>query len=99
MNKEAAFQMLEEQKKKFASRIPTNASRLRTRYLGYVVQEEIEAAGKHLEAIYESHLEVGPDLAPLDEFKANPKYAFWIEGIRRHLQMCDSILAEQPGGA
>ena len=69
---------------------------MRKRYLSEVVVEGVEAARKHLRALYESHLEVGPDFSALEPYMNHPKYVFWLEGIRRHLQECESILAEQP---
>lgn len=96
MNKEAALQALEEEKRKFDARIPKTASRLRTRHLKYGVEEEVEAARKHLEALYQAGFELGTGLVAVEGSKANPKYAFWLEGIQRHLQTCESILAEQP---
>jgi hypothetical protein len=71
---------------------------MRQRYLGEVVEEGVEAARKHLQALYESHLEVGPDFSALEPHVNHSKYAFWLEGIRRHLQQCESVLAEQPEG-
>lgn len=99
MNKEEAIRSLEEQKKRFLSRIPANAPKLRTRYLRNVVEEQVGAAQKHLQALYENRLEAGPGLTALAEHASHPKYAFWLEGIRRHLQMCEAVLAEQPTGA
>ena len=96
MNKEAALQALGEEKKRLEAKIPMTASRLRTRHLKYVVEEDVEAARKHLQAVYEAGFELGPGFSAVEESKANPKYAFWLEGIRRHLQICESILAEQP---
>ncbi len=96
MNHEQAMQALELRERQFLSRIPAHASQMRTRSLRGMVQEEVEAARKHLQAIYESRLEVGPDLAALAEHENNPKYAFWLEGIRRHLQECEAVLADQP---
>ena len=98
MNLEQALQALEVRKTQLQSRIPAHAPAIRTRYLKEVVEEEVEAARKHLEAVYRSQLEVGPDLTALDEHRNHPKYAFWLEGIRRHLGECESILAEQPDG-
>ncbi len=69
---------------------------MRKRYLGAVVEEGVEAARKHLQALYESQLEVGPDFCALEPHRNHPKYAFWLEGIRRHLQECENVLAEQP---
>ena len=99
MNQEAALCSLEEQKKQFLSRIPANAPKLRTRYLENVVEEQIEAAQKHLQALYENWLADGAGFeTALTEHASHPKYAFWLEGIRRHLQMCKAVLAEQPAG-
>ena len=99
MNREAALQTLEEEKKRLQAKIPTTASHLRTRNLNYLVEEAVEAARKHLQAVYEAGFELGPGLSAVEESKANPKYAFWLEGIRRHLQSCESFLAEQPSAA
>ncbi len=96
MDKEAALQALEQEKQRLQSRIPTTASRLRTRHLHYVVEEEVEAARKHLQALYEAGFELGPGLSAVAGSEANSKYAFWLQGIRRHLQMCETYLAEQP---
>jgi len=98
MNNEEAFRALAEQKKRFLARIPGNAPLLRTRYLAHVVEEEVGAAQKHLQVLYESGLTVGADFAGLEEYAAHPKYGFWLEGIRRHLARCEAILAEQPDG-
>ena len=98
MNLEQALQALEVRKTQLQSRIPAHASAMRTRYLKEVVAEEVEAAQKHLEAVYRSQLEVGPDLTALDEHLNHPKYAFWLEGIRRHLGECEATLDEQPDG-
>jgi hypothetical protein len=96
MKIEQAMQALEDRKRQFQSRIPARASKMRTRYLREMAEEQVEAARKHLRAIYESHLEVGPDFTALAEHMNHPKYAFWLEGIRRHLQECEAVLAEQP---
>jgi hypothetical protein len=98
MNMEQALQALEARRKQFQSKIPPNASPMRTRYLREMVEEQVEAARKHLQAIYQSHLEVGPDFSALPEHQQHPKYAFWLEGIRRHLQECEAVLADQPEG-
>jgi hypothetical protein len=96
MNLEQALQALEVRKTKFKSRIPAQVSTMRTRYLKGVVEEQVEAARKHLQAVYESHLEAGPNFTALPKYVNNPKYAFWLEGIRRHLSECEATLAEQP---
>jgi hypothetical protein len=99
MNRDEAVRALEERKRKLQSRIPASAPLLRARYLRNVVDDEVEAARKHLQALYESGLEVGSDFAALQAHAAHPKYAFWLEGIHRHLQSCEAVLAEQPAGA
>ncbi len=103
MNLEQALQALEVQQRQFQSRIPARASRLRTRYLRSVAEDEVEAARKHVQAVYESRLEVGPNFTALAEYQNHPKYAFWVEGIRRHLAECEAVFAGQPdarsGGA
>ncbi len=93
---EQALQALEVQKRQFQSRIPAHAPMMRTRYLRHMAEDQIEAARKHLQAVYQSRLEVGPNFTALAEYLHHPKYAFWLEGIRRHLQECEAILAEQP---
>jgi hypothetical protein len=98
MNKEAALQALAEEEKRLEAKIPPTASQLRTRHLKHAVEDDVEAARKHLQAVYEAGFELGPGLSAVEEFKANPKYAFWLEGIRRHLQMCETFLAGQPSG-
>ncbi len=99
MNRDAALQALEEEKKRLAAKIPPTASHLRARHLKYVVEEEVESARKHLQAVYEAGFELGLGLSAMEESKTNPKYAFWLEGIHRHLQTCESFLAEQPSAA
>ena len=79
--------------------IPGNASRMRAGYLKNVVEEQVGAAQKHLQAIYAAGLEVGPDFTALKQYEAHPKYAFWLDGIRRHLKLCEAALVEQPAGA
>lgn len=96
MNLEQALQALEVRETQFQSRIPVQGSTMRRRYLKGMVEEEVEAARKHLQAVYESHLEVGPNFTALPEYANNPKYAFWLEGINRHLGECEASLADQP---
>ena len=96
MDLKQAMQTLEERRKQLLSRIPAQAFTMRQRQLKEVVAEEVEAAQKHLEAVYRSGLEVGPNLAALEAHANHPKYAFWLEGIHRHLDECEAILAEQP---
>ncbi len=99
MNKEAALHALDEEKERLDARIPKTASKMRARHLGYMVEEEVEAARKHLQAMYEAGFELGPGLSAMDASDTDPKYSFWLEGIRRHLQTCEAFLAEQPSAA
>jgi hypothetical protein len=98
MNEKEALRALEERKTELVSRIPMNAPSLRVRYLRNVVEDETGAARKHLQALYASGFEVGPDFAAVQLPAADPKYAFWIEGIHRHLARCQAIIADQPAG-
>ena len=77
-------------------RIPPSAPKLRARYLRNQVEGATTAAGRHLAVIYETGLEVGSGLSAMPELASNPKYAFWLEGIRRHLQTAEATLDEQP---
>lgn len=90
------MQALGDRKRQLQSRIPAQALTMRKRQLKEMVAEEVQAAQAHLEAIYRSGLEVGPNLAALEVHAHHPKYAFWLEGIHRHLGECEAILAEQP---
>jgi len=38
---------------------------------------------------------VDAGLGPLPQYAKEPKYAFWLEGIRRHLQLCADALGAQ----
>jgi hypothetical protein len=96
MNKDDACHALEERKRDYLARIPASAPTLRARYLRNQIEDAIGGAGKHLTAIYLGGLEVGPGLSALPALAGNPKYGFWMEGIRRHLQSAEAILAEQP---
>lgn len=62
------------------------------KYLLYVVEEQLDAARLHLEALYDHGLVVGPGLTALPEAEAHPQYAFWIAGIRRHIEQCEASL-------
>ena len=96
MNNDDAFHALEELKRNYLARIPVRAPTLRARYLRNQIEDAVGGAGKHLTAIYLAGLAVGPGLSALPELAGDPKYGFWLEGIRRHLQSAEAILAEQP---
>jgi hypothetical protein len=96
MNRADAFQALEERKQQFLLRIPASASVMRRRSLTNLLDDAVEAAEKHLQAIYDSGFEVGADFGPLSGNASHPKYFFWLEGIRRHLREGEEVLADQP---
>ena len=87
---------MEEHKQRFLAAIPVGASVLRQRYLKHQLEDAIASAGKHLAALYAAGREVGPGFAALPALAADPKYTFWLEGIRRHLESAEAMLAEQP---
>ncbi len=62
------------------------------------MDEQINAARLHLNALYDHGLALGPGLAALPAAAAHPKYAFWVGGIRRHLEHCKASLgtADRP---
>jgi hypothetical protein len=68
------------------------------KYLRYVVDEQINAARLHLTALYDHGLAVGPRFTAVESGSPHPKYAFWLEGIRRHIQQCESSLGSASGG-
>lgn len=88
-----------EQKQELLSRIPADAPGSAKRYHHYAIEQEVEAAQLHLRALYEAGLQVGAGLGPLPQHANDPKYAFWLEGIRRHLQRCAEALGAQGAGA
>lgn len=96
MNKDDAFRALGVLEAQLRARIPTDAPMKGRRYLGYVIDEQMASARMHLTAIYESGLEIGPDFAGVPTFSAHSKYAFWCSGIRRHIQICEASLGNQP---
>lgn len=97
LNREEAFQALESVRTALHARISPSMPAKGRRYLGYVVDEQMDAARLHLAAIYEHGLAVGPDFAPVKAGEATPKYAFWLEGLRRHIESCEVSLGTPPG--
>lgn len=67
------------------------------KYLHYVVDEQINAARLHLNALYDHGLALAPGLTALPGSAAHPKYAFWVEGIRRHIEHCEASLGAAGG--
>lgn len=99
MNREEAFRALAERKQELLSQIPTDAPSSAKRYHHYAIEQEVGAAQLHLRALYEAGQEVGAGLGALPQYAKDPKYAFWLEGIRRHLQRCAEALGVQGAGA
>lgn len=92
MSRDEALRALAERKRELLSRIPTDAPGSARRYHCYAIEQEVDAAELHLRALYDAGLEVGADLRPLPQHASHPKYAFWLEGIQRHLQRCAEAL-------
>lgn len=68
------------------------------KYLRDVVDEQMNAARLHLTALYDHGLAVGPRFTAVESGASHPKYMFWLEGILRHIQLCESSLGAAPGG-
>ena len=79
-----------------AAKIPDDLPAKGKRHLGYIIEEHVQSAQMHLSALYDSGLEAGPEFTALAEHAGHPKYHFWLEGLRRHLQICEESLAERP---
>ncbi len=92
LTREAALAELERKRRHLLARIPPGLPAKGRKYPGYVVDEQIQAAGLHLRAIYDNGLAVGPGFSALEPAVAHPKYSFWLEGIRRHLEQCEATL-------
>jgi hypothetical protein len=92
LKRDEAFEALEQLRSSLQARIPPTLPAKGRKYLGYVVEEQMAAARLHLEAIYESDLAVGPDFAEVPRCLSHPKYAFWLAGVRRHIQHCEASL-------
>ena len=78
--------------------IPGGASRMRAGYLRNVVDEQVGAAQKHLQAIYADGLEIGPQIPlPKSNTEAirNTRFGSWHPSPL-HLKLCETALAEQP---
>jgi hypothetical protein len=88
-----------ERKQELLARIPTDAPGSAKRYHHYAIEQEVAAAQLHLRALYEAGLAVGAGLGALPQHANDPKYAFWVEGIRRHLGRCVEALGAQGAGA
>lgn len=100
LTREEALAALESIRESLHARVPTDLPAKGRRYLHYVVDEQINAARLHLTALYQHGLAVGPGLTGLPTAEPHPKYAFWLEGIHRHIQHCEASLGTgRPGSA
>lgn len=92
LTREEALAALETIRKSLHARVPSDLPAKGRKYLHYVVDEQINAARLHLAALYQHGLAVGPGLTALPSAGPHPKYAFWLEGIHRHIQHCEASL-------
>lgn len=98
LNREEAFQALETVRETLHARIQPSLPSKGRKYLRYVVDEQINAARLHLTALYDHGLAVGPRFTAVESDSSHPKYAFWLEGVRRHIQQCESSLGAASSG-
>lgn len=88
MNREAALAELAQVEQQLYAKIPADAPSWGRRHLTYVLEEHVAAARLHLRIIYDSGLEVGPGFTAVAASATHPRYAFWLEGVQRHLEIC-----------
>lgn len=96
MNQADALEALEQLRRSLLEGIAGDLPAKGKRYLGYLIEEQIGAARLHLKALYEAGLEVGPGFTGVAACQGHPKYAFWTEGIRRHIALCETSLRGEP---
>ena len=96
MDRDQALRTLAETEQRLRQLIPDEAPSWGRRHLGYVIEEHVGSARLHLGLIYDHGCAVGPGLTPLPEFASHPKYAFWAEGVHRHLEICESTIEGRP---
>ena len=78
------------------AKIPADAPSWGRRHLKHVIEEHVGAARLHITLIYDEGCALGEGLGPLTAHAAHPKYAFWAEGVRRHLEICAASLENKP---
>ncbi|MBM3879056.1 MAG: hypothetical protein FJ387_04975 [Verrucomicrobia bacterium] len=96
MNRDTAFQALTQTQQELQALIPADTPAMGKRHLGYVLEEHLGIAQRYLRAIYEAGCEIAPGFQPCPEHRGHPKYAFWLEGIQRHLAICRASLSPSP---
>lgn len=92
LSHDEALAVLEAVREALHARVRADLPAKGRKYLHYVVDEQIHAARLHLNAIYQHGQAVGPALTALPVAAAHPKYAFWLEGIHRHIRHCEASL-------
>jgi len=97
LTRDQALAELDARRERLHARVRPDLPGKGRRYLHYVVDEQINAARLHLNALYDHGLALGPGLTALPGAAAHPKYAFWVEGIRRHLEHCEASLGTADG--
>lgn len=96
MNREEALRALAKVEQQLCARIPSDAPSWGRRHLRHVIEEHVGAARFHVALIYDAGCALGDDLTPLSVHDGHPKYAFWAEGVRRHLEICAASLENKP---
>jgi hypothetical protein len=96
MNRDEALQALAQVEQQMQAKIPTEAPSWGRRHLKHVIDEHVGAARLHLTLIYDQGCAVGPGFTPLPAHAAHPKYAFWTEGVQRHLEICAANIEGRP---
>jgi hypothetical protein len=96
MNRDEAFHALAQVEQQMYARIPADAPSWGRRHLRHVIQEHVDAARLHLTLIYDNGCALGPGFTPLGAQATYPKYAFWAEGVQRHLEICAASFEDKP---
>ena len=96
MNRDEAFQALAQVEQQMHAKIPAEAPSWGKRHLKHVIEEHVGAARLHLTLIYDHGCTLGAGFTPLPAHAAYPKYAFWAEGVQRHLEICATSIDGGP---
>lgn len=93
MEKNEAIARLEELKRDYSKKIPESETRARA-----ILHDRITGAREHLETLYQNQMKVAQNFEPLQEYLSNPKYLFWLKGIKKHLKECEKVAGCFEGG-
>lgn len=96
MNRDEALQSLAQIEQQLHARIPADAPSWGKRHLKHVIEDHVGAARLHITLIYDGGCSLDAGFTPVSEHAGHPKYAFWAEGVRRHLEMCAASLEDKP---